>query len=80
MNYPYAFLYNGSTVPKREIAGFLKILLQYAMLAKASGSNPDKFVPHVDFRISDIESHYSKRNAVVSDIAWLTRKLSRTGS
>lgn len=49
------------------------------MLAKSSGSQPDNFVPHLESIFTDVDSQYSKHDAVLSNISWITRNISRTG-
>lgn len=50
------------------------------MLAKALDSHTDKFMPHLDSILIDIECHCSKRDAVISNIGCPTRKLTKTDS
>lgn len=78
--YPYAFLYNDTIVSNRHTAKFSNDLLQQAVLAKAPGLQPKHFAPHFDFRLTDIESHFSKRDDVIFNIVSSTRKLRRSGS
>lgn len=68
ITYSYVFLYNRATLPNRHSVGFLETVLQCMELAKASGSHPSQFVPHFDSQLTNIESHYYKQFAVISNI------------
>lgn len=80
MPYLYALLWNESHVSKSHIVRFLKTLLQYAMLEKISGMQPYRLVFHYASEFTDIESHFPKRDAAISNIFRHTRQLRRFDS
>lgn len=77
MPHPYTFVCNADTGPKQYIMEFAKNIVQYGVLARFSGSHPDRFLQNFGACFTDIDCLSMNGNAGPSNVLWLIRKLAR---
>lgn len=72
MLYPYKFIYDYKTVPKRHISGYLNSFAQCERLTWTRVSHQQSFQRHFHSQFTNADCHSSKFDAVFSKESWPT--------
>lgn len=75
MPYPYAFMHQTESVPRKNVSGFAKNVVQYAVVARLLGIYIEGFSPHFLFRFTDVNFPSGKESALITNIIWPTLTL-----
>lgn len=78
--YLYAIIYDSDSRPKHHINGFPKNVAQYTVPFRTPGFHPEHFQSRFDSKLTNVDSPSSRSDGVVSNVSWITSKLTRQDS